>query len=431
MYTHLSTISQGLRPPTALEWLFFDLNSFFASVEQQDKPYLRGKPVAVVPSMTDATCAIAASYEAKAFGIKTGTKIYEAKRLCPTLQCVLARHDVYVAYHNRIFAEVGRHIPVSKICSIDEGACKLMKNEQSSEKAILIAYAIKEGLRQNVGEHIKCSIGIASNIFLAKTATDMQKPDGLVILPPDNYKERIFALKLPDLCGIGRNIEHRLNRAGIKTIEQLWNLPPKHARKIWGSVAGEIFWYRLHGYDIPDKPTNKSVIGHSRVLDPNIRGMNEAYTMAQHLTIKACTRLRRYNIFAGHFALGIRTVDDSYWSNDTSFAPTQDNFTVISALDRLWHTMQKDIGRYTRLMKVSVSLYGLYEQTEVTLDLFENVPEKTKTVKNIDLSRAMDILNKKFGNNTIHLGSTPKTSAGYVGTKIAFTRVPEMEEFGE
>lgn len=429
MDTHLSTISQGLRPPTALEWLFFDLNSFFASVEQQDKPYLRGKPIAIVPSMTDATCAIAASYEAKAFGIKTGTKIYEAKRLCPTLHCVLARHDVYVAYHNLIFAEVERHIPVSKICSIDEGACKLMSNEQSSEKATLIAHAIKDGLRQNVGEYIKCSIGIASNIFLAKTATDMQKPDGLVILTPDNYKERIFALKLPDLCGIGRNIEHRLNRAGIRTIEQLWNLPPKHARKIWGSVAGEIFWYRLHGYDIPDKPTNKSVIGHSRVLDPNIRGMNEAYAMAQHLTIKACTRLRRYNIFAGHFALGIRTIDGSYWSDDTSFAPTQDNFTVISALDRLWHTMQNDIGRYTRLMKVSVSLYNLYEQREVTLDLFENVPEKTKTVKNTELSRAMDILNKKFGNNTINLGSTPKTSAGYVGTKIAFTRVPEMEEF--
>jgi DNA polymerase-4 len=238
-------ISHGLRPPTALEWLFFDLNSYFASVEQQDNPALRGQPVAIVPSMTDATCAIAASYEAKAFGIKTGTKIYEAKKLCPQLKCVLARHDVYVTYHQRIFEEVGRHIPISKICSIDEGACKLLKNEQTPEQAIRIANNIKEGLRLNIGEHIKCSIGIASNIFLAKTATDMQKPNGLVILPPNNYQDRLFALRLPDLCGIGQNIEHRLNRAGIRTIEQLWNLSPKHARKIWGSVAGEIFWYRL------------------------------------------------------------------------------------------------------------------------------------------------------------------------------------------
>lgn len=422
-------ISHGLRPPTALEWLFFDLNSFFASVEQQDRPHLRGKPVAVVPSMTDATCAIAASYEAKAFGIKTGTKIYEAKKLCPQLKCVLARHDIYVAYHNRIFTEVNRHIPVSKICSIDEGACKLLKNEQTPEQAARIANNIKEGLRLNIGEYIKCSIGIASNIFLAKTATDMQKPDGLVILTHDNHKDRLFSLKLPDLCGIGRNIEHRLNRAGIQTIEQLWNISPKHARKIWGSVAGEIFWYRLHGYDIPDKPTEKSVIGHSRVLDPDIRGMDKSYTMAQHLTIKACARLRRYNLFAGHFALGVRTVDGAYWGDDTSFTPTQDNFTVISALEKLWRSMQSDMPRNTRLLKISVNLYDLYEQEEVTLDLFECMSEKPKTVKNTDLSRAMDSLNKKFGSNTVHLGSTPKTSAGYVGTKIAFTRVPEMEEF--
>lgn len=421
--------SHGLRPPSSLEWLFFDLNSFFASVEQQDRPHLRGKPVAVIPSMTDSTCAIAASYEAKAFGIKTGTKIYDAKKLCPQLQCVLARHDVYVAYHNRIFTEVNRHIPISKICSIDEGACQLMKNEQSPEQATRIAYAIKDGLRRNVGEYIKCSIGVASNIFLAKTATDMQKPDGFIILPPNDYKDRLFSLKLSNLCGIGRNIEHRLNRAGIMTIEQLWNISPKHARKIWGSVAGEIFWYRLHGYDIADKTTEKSVIGHSRVLDPDIRQMDKAYTMAQHLTIKACTRLRRYNLYARHFALGIRTVDGYYWSNDISFTPTQDNFTVISALEKLWLSMQLQTGKHTRLLKISVTLFDLFEQAEVTLDLFDNVPEKSETVKNTDLSRAMDSLNKKFGSNTVHLGSTPKTSAGYVGTKIAFTRVPEIEEF--
>lgn len=159
--------------------------------------------------------------------------------------------------------------------------------------------------------------------------------------------------------------------------------------------------------------------------------MDKAYMMAQHLTIKACTRLRRYNLFAGHFTLGVRTVDGAYWHDDTYFTPTQDNFSVISALEKLWCSMQKEIGRNTRLLKVSVTLYDLYEQEEVTLDLFDSVPEKTKTVKNADLSRAMDTLNKKFGSNTVHLGSTPKTSAGYVGTKIAFTRVPEIEEFKE
>jgi len=108
--------ANAFKPPYSLQWLFFDLNSYFASVEQQDRPELRNKPIAIVPSDTDATCAIAASYEAKAYGIKTGTKIYEAKKLCPDLICVLARHHVYVEYHQRIFKEVGKHIPVTKKC---------------------------------------------------------------------------------------------------------------------------------------------------------------------------------------------------------------------------------------------------------------------------------------------------------------------------
>lgn len=218
--------------PQSLQWLFFDLNSYFASVEQQDRPELRHRPIAIVPSDTDYTCAIAASYEAKAYGIKTGTKILEAKKLCPDLKCVLARHHVYVEYHKRIFAEVENHIPITKICSIDEAACKLLKNEQSPAQAIAIAQRIKAGLRRNIGEHIKCSIGIAPNMFLAKTATDIKKPDGLTVLEPDTYKAQLFKLALLDLCGIGANIERRLNRAGIKTVEQFWNITPKHARKI-------------------------------------------------------------------------------------------------------------------------------------------------------------------------------------------------------
>src|SRR5690554_8020124 len=100
----------GLQPVRELKWLFFDLNSYFASVEQQDRPELRGKPVAVVPMKTNSTCAIAASYEAKAYGVKTGTMIYEARKMCPGLICVEARHNVYVDYHKRIFGEVENHL---------------------------------------------------------------------------------------------------------------------------------------------------------------------------------------------------------------------------------------------------------------------------------------------------------------------------------
>src|SRR5688500_18535116 len=127
-----------------IKWLFMDLNSYFASVEQQDNPALRGKPVAVVPMETDYTCAIAASYEAKRYGIRTGTKIHEAKRLCPALQCVLARHDAYVRYHHLILEEVVRHTPINKVWSIDELSSRLPPGKRNQEAAMKVAMDIKD-----------------------------------------------------------------------------------------------------------------------------------------------------------------------------------------------------------------------------------------------------------------------------------------------
>jgi DNA polymerase-4 len=421
---------KNFAPQTKLNWLFFDLNSYFASVEQQDRQELRGKPIAVVPMMTDSTCAIAASYEAKAYGIKTGTKVFEAKKMCPDLVCVLARHDVYVDYHQRIFEEVGKHIPITKICSIDEAACRLLKNERALDSAIQLSHRIKQGLRDNIGEHVRCSIGLAPNAFLAKVATDMQKPDGLVILNPHDYQHKLFRLKLRDLCGIGLNIERRLNSAGITSIEQFYNMSPKHARKVWGSVQGESFWYKLHGYEIPDKETQTSVIGHSRVLDPAFRNSDMAKPMALQLTTKACARLRRSGLYAKKFSLSVKTIDGYSWAAEQKLQPTQDSFVVTKALHVMWQSMQKKTKK-SRLKKLSVNLYDFQKPEEMTLDLFDSTQENNKGTSNRALSDAMDVLNKRFGGNTINLGIPPKTSAGYVGTKIAFTRVPTKEEFNE
>lgn len=178
-------------PRTRAEMAVLDLNSYFASVEQQERPHLRGKPVAVVPMETDYTCAIAASYEAKAYGIKTGTMIRDAKRMCPNLTCVLARHDKYVEYHHKIVDEIALHAPINKIWSIDELSSRLPPSRRSVEAATDLALRIKAGIRRNVGPAITCSIGVAPNTLLAKIAGDMKKPDGLTILRQED---------LPDLC---------------------------------------------------------------------------------------------------------------------------------------------------------------------------------------------------------------------------------------
>lgn len=175
-----------------MRWLYIDFNSFFASVEQQLNPRLRGKPVAVLPLMTDSTSAIAASYEAKAYGIKTGTPVWEAKKLCPQIQLVMANHENYVRAHKKIIAVIEEHcLPVDAVCSIDEVACKLKGKEQLPEQACKLARFIKATIAQHVGEYVRCSIGIAPNRFLAKTAGDMQKPDGLTVLLPETLFEQL------------------------------------------------------------------------------------------------------------------------------------------------------------------------------------------------------------------------------------------------
>ncbi|MFN3827906.1 MAG: Y-family DNA polymerase [Micavibrio sp.] len=409
-------------------WLFLDLNSYFASVEQQDTPALRGKPVAVVPMMTDYTCAIAASYEAKAYGIKTGTGIAEAKKLCPQLRCVLARHDRYVHYHHLIVDEFVKHTPLNKVWSVDEMSSRLPPNKRNKESATALAHKIRQGIWDHVGPHINCSIGVAPNSFLAKVATDMMKPNGLVILDSDNLQECLFKLKLRDLPGINVNMENRLNNAGIHSVEQFWHTSPKQARMIWGSVSGERFWYNLHGHDIPDIETHTSTIGHSRILDPELRIPEKARQVARRLVIKAATRLRRKDFFATRFYFSARIDDGRRWNGEIHCEPLQDNFSFLEMLDDMWNHMLQD-ERPFRIKKISLTLHGLKESGTLTRDLFE--PPIPNSKRNQTLSSVMDKINEKFGAETLQLGVSPQTQAGYVGTKIAFSRVPDREEFSE
>jgi DNA polymerase-4 len=417
-------------PDATLRWLFIDMNSYFASVEQQDRPSLRGKPVAVVPVQSDSTCAIAASYEAKAYGIKTGTIIGDARRKCPNLICVLARHHKYVDYHHKILAEIDRHVPITKVCSVDELSSRLSPLNQTEDRAVALAHAIKAGLKTHVGEYIRCSIGIAPNSFLAKVATDMMKPDGLVILRGPELPEKLFPLKLTDLPGINTRMEQRLWRANIRTIEDLWRVSPKQARAAWGSVEGERFWYNLHGHEIPDRITHKSMVGHSRVLDPDLRPVAAAWSVAHRLTVKAATRLRSDDYYATRFTLSVRTSNNERWAREIRLSPAQDDFVFAQAVQNLWAAMRADLNP-THIKKISVILYGLCGRGEITPDLFEQAsPAYQKLVtRHEKLSGVIDQINIKHGRDAVRLGETPATLAGYLGTKIAFTRVPEMGEF--
>ncbi len=423
---------------TDYQWLFLDLNSYFASVEQQLQPALRGRPVAVVPLMTDSTCAIAASYEAKAYGIKTGTKIFEAKRLCPELILVEARHDAYVDFHHRILAEVDRHVPIHTVESVDELSAQLLGPQCTRQSAVDLAQRIKAGLRANIGEYVRCSIGIAPNKYLAKVATDLQKPDGLVVIEAADLPGPLLPLQLTDLPGIARGMSARLNRGGIHTLRALWDTPPKQLRHIWGGVEGERFWYKLHGIQLDERPTRRRTVGHSHVLAPEWRPEPQARIVAERLALKAASRLRRLGFYAQAMRLSVRLQNGPRLSAEARFHRTCDSPGLQAALLSLWDEAitaadgaAPGKGRAIHIKKVAVTLHGLITQEDVQPELFDHPQDSKQQARREQLSRAMDRLNAKYGRDTVVMGFLPKRSHTFSGTKIAFTRIPEAAEFHE
>lgn len=240
-----------------LRSLFVDFNSYFASVEQEDDARLRGRPVAVTPVLAPTGCCIAASVEAKASGVRTGCLVRDAGRLCPGIVIVEARPSLYVAWHRRLMAAIGNAIPIAKVHSVDEAACELMGRQCRRENAIEVARAVKRAIAAAAPNGaIRCSIGIAPNHWLAKTGTDMQKPDGLVVIEQKDLPQILHPLALTDLCGISHAMRARLHAVGIDSVAQL-TAASKHALRVaWGGIEGERMWARLRGEWLPEANPN-------------------------------------------------------------------------------------------------------------------------------------------------------------------------------
>ncbi len=427
-------------PPRPLRWLFLDLNAYFASVEQQERPELRGRPIIIAPEGVETTVAIAASYEAKALGISTLTPVWEAKRICPEVVVVSPRHRLYVNYHNRIVAEVERHVPVTKIASIDEMACRLLDNENDADAARALAARIKGGIRDKVGDWLRCSIGIAPNRLLAKLATDMMKPDGLVVLEAHDLPQRLFALKLTDICGIGAKMAARLAKGGVNDIAQLCARAPRGAGSAWGGTDGDRLWYLLHGVDLPEKPSQERSVGHSHVLAPRNRGAQEARRVARRLVLKAASRLRAKDVATRLLILHARFDDAregrerTKWHASLKLPPTNDSFALLQALDALWPRLASAVsaGDCDRLRLIGVQCTGLGAVAGDQGSLFARLApdhELARALRNDALSRAMDRMNTRFGQGSVLVGPPPGGRADRIGTSIAFGRIPEPAEF--
>jgi DNA polymerase-4 len=404
-----------------LRCLVIDFNSYFASVEQQENPKLRGKPVAVVPMMADTTCCIAASYEAKKYGVKTGTMVGDAKRMCPGIHLIEAEHRVYIKYHEKLVAAVESCIHVEEVMSIDEMACELPTNLRETGQVIALAKKIKKTIAETVGTELRCSIGAAPNKFLAKTASDMQKPDGLVLIQQEELPERLYHLELRDLCGIGRNMEERLQRHGLFTVKALCEADKDLLRQVWGGYEGERMFQRLRGDEVWHPASKKTCIGHSHVLAPEKRNDSSALAISDRLLQKALMRLRKDGYLAAALHLTLKYEGKTKWSDDITFQETQDTLECIRLLHQLWKRRPR---QERRIMAVGVTLFNLVAENNHTLSLFPKSEDRKK------LNTVMDKLNKQFGKDTLYYGGAFEALKD-APMRIAFNHIPDMELEGE
>jgi DNA polymerase-4 len=415
-----------------LRSLFIDFNSYFASVEQQLDPALRGRPVGVVPVMADSSCCIAASYEAKAFGIRTGTRVADAKRLCPDIVLILADHAKYVQVHQQALAVVDRLAPIRQVVSIDEMECELTGRWRERERAVRLAQQVKDALLAEVGCCMRTSVGIAPNTLLGKLASDMHKPDGLTVIEQHELPTRLYPLPISALTGIGPRMVRRLAGCGIASMEQLCAAPRDVLVTAWGGVAGSDMYDKLRGQWYGPRATTARSLGHSHVLPPDLRHPEGALAVLHRLTQKAAMRLRKQGFYASSLSVHVRCAhrysreaDGERWAQ---VGETQDTAFLLKTLQQLW---MSGLHQLPKPVSVGVQLHGLVPAQQHTPDLFDaqRSPATASPHTVRDRSRllaAVDALNRSHGKNAVYFASA-HAGLDHAPMRIAFNRIPDLE----
>jgi DNA polymerase-4 len=387
---------------TTFNTLYLDMNSFFASVEQQVNPAWRGKPLGITALTNETGCVVAASIEAKALGVKNVSRVSEVKRLCPQIILTPSRHRLYVRFNQRIAEVLDKHAELERVRSVDEFQIALGGETAKLDNAIALTKRLKVAVREELGPAIQFSAGIGPNHLLAKIAGKLEKPNGLQWLSPDNMPNAITHLELDDLPGISRGTKFRLWKAGIETIPDLYALDPRHARLIWRSVEGERFVRALQGQNIPLLQTQRNGFGNSKVLAPENKSIKNAYLVSRWLIEKSSQRLRRDGYTATVFSLYMRFEHKGGWHRNVKTHASQDTRLFLDINKRLWREMY-DRYRPHRIANIGVHLGNVRRLDDRAAELFlplkagqPNPPEH--------LSSVLDHINTRFGTGTISFG---------------------------
>ena len=399
--------------------MHIDLNSCFATVEQQARVRLRGKPVAVVNRRTDQTMIVTCSYEAKAAGVQMGMKLRDAKKICPDLVGVESDPPKYrYVYHKLldIMNDYSAHVTMK---SIDEGvidfaqAPKAIKDRGLEE----IGREIKQRLRDEIGVAMRCNVGIATNRFLAKTAASLHKPDGMDVITHKNLRGVLGTLELTDLTGIAERNKHRLNSVGICTpLDFLDASSDVLHSSVFKSINGDYWHQRLRGWEVDDVMSDTKRVGRQYVLDNFNLTFDEILQRLHHLCESVGWRMRKQGLSARGVYVGVHTFGPGGpWRKHRSWhvskvvqTPFFSDQTIYSIAKSLFVHAPPDIR------DINVHCYLLERRERSQLNLFADEIARERAV-----THAVDEINERYGEHTLHAADTIRTSP-LVKTKIPF-----------
>jgi DNA polymerase IV len=398
-----------------LTTMFVDLDAYFASAEQHLRPALRGRPVGVAPVMASTSCCIAVSYEARPFGIKTGTLVREARRLCPGISIVHARPRWYVKLHHEVLEAAQRVLPVDRVCSIDEFACRLLGPEREPARAMELGQQMQESISAHLSPALRASVGIAPNHLLAKVASAMEKPNGLVMIEPEDIPQKLCDLELRAFPGIGRQMCARFEEAGVRDVAGMYAMSEHQLEHLYGSVLGREWYHQIRGADIPPIVTTRRSLGHEHVLPPNLRTPQGARGVLVRLITKAAARLRKEGYWASRMTIIVRFTDGGRWKRQMKLSPTRDTHAFLHAFVRMWESLPAGT-----ILLVGVVL------TELSNDASTPIPMFGTEHQSVRLSDAMDRVNQRYGYDAVYPASMHATKKS-APMRISFTTVPDLE----
>src|SRR3990167_3778863 len=356
--------------------LHVDLDSFFATAAQQANPGLRKKPVGIVKAK-GRSCIIAASKEAKKYGVKTGSSVFEAKKLCPSIILVSAEFEKYEDITYRFIEICQKYSPICEVFSLDECFIDITDTEKLWGNVLSIALDIQERLASEIGDYLTCSVGISHNRLLAKLASTCDKPD------------------LTDVCGIGSGLYKRLMSIGIGDFKTLRAWPLKFLYKHFGPFWSEHLYNLARGIDnsavIPAQeiPEAKSV-GRTYTTHRNLYKKDEIERLIRNLAEEAAEKTRKMQLAGRYVGLAIRGDKQSFYGHKTLRSYISDGRTLFEICRRIFNNWT---GKYVRFCGVTLSMLAPSK--------YRIIPLFPQDRQRENLTVAVDSINSQFGDYTI------------------------------